>query len=77
MDESKIKKLSGGNLDIDLTSQKNTDWKQDQCPWNTTDGTNNHKCAIKNISLCNYFYCIEYPDKVLCCYPNKNTLLEK
>ncbi len=75
MDNDKIiKKLDGANMDIDLTSEDQTSWKQMKCPWNEADGTSSHKCAIKNISICDYFCGIEYPDTVLCCYPNENPL---
>jgi hypothetical protein len=68
-----IKKLTGANIDIDLTTKdKNISWKQNKCPWNTTENSDKLKCAIKNISICPYFCGIEYIDKVLCCYPNKN-----
>jgi hypothetical protein len=67
-----IKKLDGANMDIDLTSQDKTSWKQDTCPWNKAEGTDVHKCAVKNISICKYFCGIEYDDFVLCCYPDKN-----
>jgi len=67
-----IRKLDGANMDIDLTSRKEIDWPQDECPWNKTEKTSKHKCAIKNVSICQYFCGIEYLDKVLCSYPNKN-----
>ncbi len=68
-----LKKLSGANMDIDLTTEKkDISWKQDKCPWNEAENSNEHKCAVKDVSLCAYFCGIEYPDKVLCCYPNKN-----
>jgi len=68
-----IKKLDGANMDIDLTTTgEKIGWKQDQCPWNKAEGTNEHKCAVKNISICLYFCGIEYLDNVLCCYPNEN-----
>ncbi len=67
-----IKILDGANLDIDLVSQDKTSWKQMPCPWNEADGTNAHKCAVKNVSICEYFCGIQYLDNVLCCYPNKN-----
>lgn len=71
--KSIIKKLDGANMDIDLTTnQENIEWKQDKCPWNEADKTNDHKCAVKNISICKYFCGIEYLDDVLCCYPHKN-----
>ncbi len=68
----KIKRLNGANIDIDLASSKQISWKQDKCPWNEAENTEIHKCAIKNTSICEYFCGIEYLDKVLCCYPNKN-----
>jgi hypothetical protein len=73
-ESKKIKKLDGANMDIDLMSQKNTPWKQAKCPWNDFEGTNEHKCAVKNISICKYFCGVEYLDNVLCCYPNENKL---
>ena len=68
-----IKKLDGANMDIDLTTEdEKIGWKQDQCPWNKAEETNEHKCAVKNISICKYFCGIEYLDNVLCCHPNEN-----
>ena len=68
----KIYKLKGANMDIDLMSdKKDIQWKQDKCPWNQKENTVKHKCAIKNISICNYFMGIEEPDIVLCKYPKK------
>ena len=68
-----IKKLDGANMDIDLiTNEKEISWKQDKCPWNEVEGKNEHKCAVKNISICPYFCGVEYLDSVLCCYPHKN-----
>ena len=68
-----IKKFVGANMDIDLiTEKKNISWKQDKCPWNKADNTNEHKCAVKNISICPYFCGIEYLDNILCSYPHKN-----
>lgn len=73
MDKNTIKKLDGANMDIDLTTnKKDINWSQDKCPWNEAEGSNEHKCAIKNISICPYFCGIEYLDDVLCCYPNDN-----
>lgn len=66
----KNKILSGANMDIDLTSAKDISWHQDQCPWNKADGSNSHRCAIKNISICDYFCGIKPLDKVICNYPN-------
>ncbi|MDD5043475.1 MAG: hypothetical protein PHD51_02265 [Patescibacteria group bacterium] len=71
MDEH-INKFDGANMDIDLTSEKNVSWKQMKCPWNVAEKTNEHKCAVKNTSICKYFCGVEYLDNVLCCYPNEN-----
>jgi len=69
-----IKKLKGANMDIDLASAETITWQQDSCPWNAAEHTNAHKCAVKNISICPYFCCVEYLDTLLCCYPNENPL---
>lgn len=75
--DSKIIKLKGANMDIDLvTDEKSIDWEQDKCPWNKIEKTNEHKCAVKNISICSYFCGVEYEDTLLCCYPNQNPLNE-
>ena len=67
---AKIHKLKGANMDIDLaTAQADISWKQEACPWNTVDGTQDHRCAVKNISICPYFRGIEYLDTLLCSYP--------
>lgn len=71
-----VKILDGANMDIDLTSADTTSWKQAKCPWNQADGTNDHKCAVKNISICDYFCGIQYVDNVVCCYPHKNTSVD-
>ena len=69
-----IRKLSGANMDIDLTTpQDQIDWQQAQCPWNLAENGNSHKCAVKNISICTYFRGIEPLDIVLCSYPNDET----
>ena len=68
-----IRKLSGGNMDIDLATQtERIAWEQDNCPWNEEQNTQEHHCAVKNTSICPYFCGIEYLDIVLCCYPNPN-----
>ena len=68
-----IRKLDGANMDIDLvTPPDKIGWRQDKCPWNETEATQEHKCAVKNISICPYFCGIEYMDNVLCCYPSEN-----
>jgi hypothetical protein len=71
MDE-RIKQLKGGNLDIDLTSHDKVNWEQTECPWNKMEGTNDHKCAVKNTSICNFFCGIKYMDSILCSYPYEN-----
>jgi len=66
-----IQKLKGANMDIDLASlQGSIEWTQDGCPWNQAEGTDGHKCAVKNVSICPYFCGVEYLDTLLCCYPN-------
>ena len=71
----KVKKLLGANMDIDFS---NKDWGNSVCPWNEADGTAEHKCAVKNTSICKYFCGIQYLDSVLCSYPYENiTVLEK
>ncbi len=70
-----IRKLDGANMDIDLaTPEDRIQWQQDKCPWNEAEGSNKHKCAVKNVSICPYFCGIEYLDYVLCSYPNENPL---
>jgi len=71
-----MKKLDGANMDIDLMSGNKTSWKQSKCPWNEKEKTNKHKCAVKNVSICDYFCGIEYLDNVICCYPKKNTMID-
>lgn len=73
--DATIRKLDGANMDIDLaTPADRIQWQQDRCPWNDTEGSDEHKCAVKNVSICPYFCGIEYLDYVLCCYPNRNPL---
>jgi hypothetical protein len=70
-----IRKLDGANMDIDLASSEDSiPWQQDQCPWNEAEGTAEHRCAVKNISICQFFCGIEFLDTVLCCYPHDNPL---
>ncbi|HYF93483.1 MAG TPA: hypothetical protein VD969_14820 [Symbiobacteriaceae bacterium] len=66
-----VYRLSGANMDIDLTSGDKIAWKQMPCPWNAAENIRRHKCAVKNTSLCPYFCGIEPPDTVLCSYPNR------
>jgi len=58
-------KLKGANMDIDLISSEKVKWEQDKCPWSLEDGKK-HKCAVKDVSLCDYFGGIEEPDTVIC-----------
>jgi len=71
-----IKILDGANMDIDLVSDDQVSWKQMKCPWNQTDGTHTHKCAVKGTSICDYFCGVQYVDNVLCCYPHKNNSID-
>ncbi|MBF0209059.1 MAG: hypothetical protein HQK53_19540 [Oligoflexia bacterium] len=70
--KSPTKELSGANMDIDLASQKDISWSQDQCPLNKIENTTTHKCAVKNTSICDYFSGIKPLDTVLCSYPHKH-----
>lgn len=73
--EDIIQKLSGANMDIDLTTPSDEiSWKQSKCPWNVAENTNEHRCAIRSTSICKYFCGIDYLDTVKCCYPNENPL---
>ena len=68
-----MKKLTGANMDIDLATPENQiAWLQEKCPWNAQEGSLLHHCAVKNISICSYFCGVEYPDSLLCCYPDEN-----
>ena len=70
----KVKQLSGANMDIDLTSNpSDIHWEQTMCPWNKEEKSTEHKCAVKNTSICKYFCGIQYLDSVLCSYPYENT----
>jgi len=64
-----MKEIKGANMDIELTSKKeDIRWEQGKCPWNESEGSNKHKCAVKNISICKYFRGIKKPDVVLCAF---------
>ena len=72
--DKRIKQFSGANMDIDLTSDEaDIDWKQSACPWNEAENTKEHKCAVKNTSICKYFCGIKHLDTVLCSFPYANT----
>jgi hypothetical protein len=67
--DNNLLKLKGANMDIDLASNDgDIHWQQDKCPWNLAENSNEHKCAIKNVSICKYFGGIEKPDTVICNY---------
>lgn len=62
-------RLPGANMDIDLaTPPGEITWAQAACPWNTAEGTLEHRCAVKNVSLCPYFRGVDYVDTLLCAY---------
>jgi hypothetical protein len=68
-----IRRLKGANMDIDLATPKGEiSWEQDLCPWNQAEHTTGHRCAVKNVSICQYFHGVEYMDTLLCCYPEEN-----
>ena len=68
-----MNKLTGANMDIDLASvEGQISWKQAKCLWNGNESTDQHHCAVKNISICPYFCGVEYLDTLLCCYPDEN-----
>ena len=64
----KLIELKGANMDIDLIPNPKVSWEQEKCPWNEAEETNEHKCAVKDVSLCKYFKGIKYPDSVVCSY---------
>ncbi|MBW3015650.1 hypothetical protein KY330_04470 [Candidatus Woesearchaeota archaeon] len=65
-----MRKIKGANMDIDLSSKKEKIcWEQGKCPWNEAEGSDKHKCAVKNISICKYFKGVKEPDIVLCDFP--------
>ena len=66
-----IHELRGGNMDIDLIPKADLKWRQEPCPWNVADGSDEHKCAVKDTSICRYFKGIKPVDRVLCTYPQQ------
>ena len=60
---NRVKKLKGANMDIDFSIVA---WGDSVCPWNVAENTDEHKCAVKNISICKYFCGIQLLDSVLC-----------
>lgn len=70
----KIKAIIGSNMDIDFS---NASFGNSSCPWNEAENTNEHKCAVKNTSICKYFCGVKFLDSVMCSYPYENlTVLE-
>lgn len=70
-----IKRISGANMDIDFS---NPEFGNSTCLWNEEENTQEHKCAVKDTSICNYFCGIQYMDSVLCSYPKDlNDVKEK
>jgi hypothetical protein len=68
-----LHRLHGANLDIDLaTPPGQIAWQQQACPWNAAEGSDQHRCAVKNTSICPFFCGVEYLDTVVCCYPHPN-----
>ncbi len=62
-------------MDVDLATPPGViAWRQDACPWNIAEGTDAHRCAVKNVSICPHFCGVEYLDTLLCCYPNPNPM---
>jgi hypothetical protein len=64
--------IPGGNADIDVNG--GTSWKQGKCPWTKEDGKE-HKCAVKNVSICDHFVSFgdnKAVDNIHCCYPKTN-----
>ena len=71
--EGAMNKLAGANMDIDLaTPADQISWQQARCPWNAAEGSDQHRCAVKNVSICPYFCGVEYLDTLLCCFPDEN-----
>ncbi len=62
-----MQKITGANMDIDFSNTDKVSWEVGQCPWGS-----NHKCAVKNVSICKYFEGIEKPDIVVCSYKGGN-----
>ena len=70
--EERVRELKGANMDIDLLPNQKITWEQDTCPWNEAENTKEHKCAVKDISICKHFRGIKKPDIVLCAYSHES-----
>jgi hypothetical protein len=65
--DDEVRELKGSNLDIDLTTpREKLAWERADCPWNLAEKTTEHKCAVKDVSICKHFKGIKAPDIVLC-----------
>jgi hypothetical protein len=58
-----MQKIKGANIDIDFSKVAFMDWEPGTCPWGPE-----HKCAVKNTSICDYFDGVEAPDTIICKY---------
>ena len=63
-----IRELRGGNMDIGLIPKPGLQWDPEGCPRNQAEGGSAHKCAVKDISICEYFKGVKPLDTVLCAY---------
>jgi GNAT superfamily N-acetyltransferase len=73
----KTLRLRGANMDVDLTTLADLiSWVQGPCPWNLAEGTDAHRCAVKNVSICPHFGGIEPLDTVVCSYPGPDSPAE-
>lgn len=71
--DGSIRRLDGANMDIDLSPPPDCiAWDQDRCPWNVTEESQDHRCALKDVSIYPYFCGIEFLDSILCSYPSEN-----
>ena len=66
----RIARRMGANMDIDFS---NPEYGSSRCHWDADEPSTEHKCAVKNTSICPYFCGIQYLDSVLCSYPHRNT----
>lgn len=56
-------------MDIDFS---NPNFGSSQCPWNKKEKTTEHRCAVKDTSICKFFCGVQYLDSVLCSFPYEN-----
>jgi len=71
--DGSIRRLDGANMDIDLSPPPDhIAWDQDRCPWNVAEDGQDHRCAVKDVSICSYSCEIEFLDSVLSPYPGEN-----